>query len=350
MKIGVIFTGGTIGSAVDNSGYIAAKNETSYLLLQMYRERLDRLGKKEEITFVTKNPYTILSENLSGKELEILIRCIRELYMEEDTDGIIVTHGTDTLQYTAAILGYVFSHIKRPIVLVSSNYVLGDSGANGLTNFYYGVEFIKGKYGKGVFVSYCNEGGAPGIHYGTRLNMPVHYSDFVSSIEKGAYGFFVTDQKSGTVNFCRSDKEALKKEDPVADGTMFGEKDIEKIRLLDCAGAVMQIHPFVGMKYPVLSRETKIILHGSYHSGTIGITDELKKFAEKAVERHIPFYVIGLSSKATHYETVRFYEQYHMIPLYDTAFIAQYCKAWLALSNHLPLEEIMGRCIGMDRG
>lgn len=349
MKIGVLFTGGTIGSAVDNSGYIATKNETSYLLLQQYREHLNRLGKKDEITFVTKNPYTILSENLSGKELEMLIRCIKELYTEADIDGIIVTHGTDTLQYTAAILGYVFSHVKIPIVLVSSNYVLGDARANGLANFYYGVEFIKGKYGKGVFVSYCNEGAAPGIHYGTRLNMPVYYSDFVSSIEKGEYGFFAPAQGNGTMTFCRNDKEALENENPV-DEPMFGETDIEKIRLQDCAGSVMQIQPFVGMKYPTLSRDTKIILHGSYHSGTIGITQELKTFAQRAWELQIPFYLIGLSSKATHYETVSFYEDYHIIPLYDTAFIPQYCKAWLALSNHLPLEEIMGRCIGMDRG
>lgn len=348
MKIGVIFTGGTIGSAVDESGYIATKKENAYLLLQLYREQMEHLGMKEEIIFVSKNPYTILSENLSGKELELLIRCISEFCKETDIDGIIVTHGTDTLQYTAAVLGYVFSHVKIPIILVSSNYVLGDARANGLKNFFYGVEFIKGNYGKGVFVSYCNEEETPIIHYGTRLNMPVFYSDYVSSIEKGEYGFFAPDEGSSTMIFYRNNRESVKMKNPAADGPVFLEGDIEKVRLMDCNRSVLQIHPFVGMKYPSLSSDVKVILHGSYHSGTIGMTDELKTFAKKAEEMEIPFYLIGLSFNTMHYETVKLYEAYHIIPLYDTAFIAQYCKAWLAVSNHLDIRTVMEQEIAYD--
>ena len=138
MKFGVVFTGGTIGSRVDDSGYISPITETPYLLLEQYREMCR--NKKEEITFVTKKPYTILSENLSGRELEQLISCIGELLKEKELEGIIVTHGTDTLQYTAATLGYIFSWVKLPIILVSSNYVLDDIRANGLTNFYIVIE------------------------------------------------------------------------------------------------------------------------------------------------------------------------------------------------------------------
>jgi len=70
----------------------------------------------------------------------------------EHYDGIIITHGTDTLAYTAAALSFYFNAIKIPILLVSSDYPLDDSKANGLDNFMCAVEFIRQKCGQ-VFLS-----------------------------------------------------------------------------------------------------------------------------------------------------------------------------------------------------
>ena len=146
LKIGVIFTGGTIGSTIDQSGHIVAdKDNRDFLLLNLYRHKFTLQDE-----FVIRTPYCILSENLSGRELELLVACVNEL--KEKVDGIIITHGTDTLQYTAAALGYVYSNLAIPIVLVSSNYVLEDSRANGLTNFACAVSFIHAGQGHGVFV------------------------------------------------------------------------------------------------------------------------------------------------------------------------------------------------------
>ena len=63
-----------------------------------------------------------------------LAKYIKEQIESEKYDGIIITHGTDTLQYTSAMLGYMFDDVSIPIVLVSSNYVLEDKRANGLIN------------------------------------------------------------------------------------------------------------------------------------------------------------------------------------------------------------------------
>lgn len=349
MKIGVIFTGGTIGSMVGGNGYITTEKKTGSILLNMYQADIEKIGWENTVDFITKNPYTILSENLSGKELETLIQCVYGLQQEDNIEGIIVTHGTDTLQYTAAVLGYIFAASKIPIVLVSSNYVLDNPKANGFTNFFYGVEFIKGHYGTGVFVSYCNEGEASMIHYGTRLNMPVFYSDDVSSVEKGKYGYFSKGKEGSVPEFHPCYMTKTSSEKLAKDKFMFLERDIPMVRLSETCEQVLQIQPYPGMTYPELSTDIKLILHGSFHSGTIGISQELKVFAKAAMAREIPFYLIGLSSKVTRYETVSFYEKYHIIPLYDTAYIAQYCKAWLAFSNHLPLKETMECCMGMDR-
>ena len=149
MNILVIFTGGTIGSAVSD-GWISPSDDMKYLLLEKYREKTG-----DDIEFDTLNPYTILSENLTAEYLNMLTDCVKKnisLY-----DGIIVAHGSDTLQYTAAALSLVLGNDIVPVMLVSSNYPLEDERANGTDNFIAATEFITAKAGKGVFISYKNK-------------------------------------------------------------------------------------------------------------------------------------------------------------------------------------------------
>ncbi|MBR6646618.1 MAG: asparaginase [Clostridia bacterium] len=83
MKICVIFTGGTIGSTVSD-GWIAPTDEMKYLLIEKYREIT---GDKTE--FSTLNPYTILSENLSFENINLLTETV--VSNLDSFDGIIVT-------------------------------------------------------------------------------------------------------------------------------------------------------------------------------------------------------------------------------------------------------------------
>ena len=141
MKILVVFTGGTIGCGGEGGG--------KYMLTQMY---LDRYG---DVDFDTAEPYTVLSENLEGSHMNMLADCLQS-YDLNSYDGIVVTHGTDTLQYTSAFLAYIFDGLNVPIVLVSANYPLDDSRSNGFENFVGAIDFIKSGSGNGVFVSYKN--------------------------------------------------------------------------------------------------------------------------------------------------------------------------------------------------
>lgn len=341
MKICVIFTGGTIGSRIGREGYICTGADIPYLLLEKYIEQ-----EKSEVTFVTKEPYCILSENLTAEYIMALADCLDEVLQEDDYDGIIVTHGTDTLQYSAAMLGYLFGHVSIPIVLVSSNYVLTDGRANGLINFKYAVEFIKGQHGTGVFVSYCNQGEVPTIHRGTRLQPPVPFSDEVSSVENSYYGVFQDDcfvingaymSQSGWNSiweFIGIERE---------DGKCFSDY----IRL-DENSAVMRIQPYVGMVYPEVPSYSKVILHESYHSGTICVDDNMQKFAKKVIEKGLCIYLTGLSVKEHTYETVETYHLANVIALPNSATIAQYCKLWLATSNRLDIHKIMAQSIAED--
>lgn len=133
MKISVIFTGGTIGSRL-SGGYIGVSG-CPYTLIENWRR------EHGGCEFDTCEPYTILSENSSFEHLCKLAACARE--KSAAAEAVIITHGTDTLCYTAAFLGLALSDIKKPIVLVSSGCLLEDERANGQQNFAAAVELAK---------------------------------------------------------------------------------------------------------------------------------------------------------------------------------------------------------------
>ncbi len=175
MKLAVIFTGGTI-SGLPEEGYLSPSDTTKNMLLKALDSNIAVEGFQ---------PFYILSEQLDGEYLTGLIKCAGELLCG-DYDGIIVTHGTDTLQYSAAALHLAFSDSKIPIVLVSANYILTDSRSNGYTNFRYAVKFIKLGIG-GVYVSYKNEGGTPSIYTADSLLPHNACSDALAALN-GAFG------------------------------------------------------------------------------------------------------------------------------------------------------------------
>ncbi len=123
MKLLTVFTGGTISCSVSD-GVLAPDSQNGSYLLGLARQA----GVRDD--FETVQPFSVLSENMTPDCLRQLRRCITER-LGEGYDGVIVTHGTDTLAYTAAYLDFVLGAQDTPVVLVSANYPLRDSRSNG---------------------------------------------------------------------------------------------------------------------------------------------------------------------------------------------------------------------------
>lgn len=151
MKIYVVFTGGTIGSSV-SGGVISPADSSKSVLLENY---IALHGN--DVSFETAAPYFALSENLCAENLNSLVRCVCGI-AENGGEKIIVCHGTDTLQFSAAALSYALAGTKACAVLVSANYPLSDSRSNGFANFEAAVDFLKNNNSRGVRVSYKNIG------------------------------------------------------------------------------------------------------------------------------------------------------------------------------------------------
>lgn len=312
MNITVIFTGGTIGSR-DNAGIISVDQNGQYRLVDMYRSSE---ANDPSVSFVTAEPYTILSEQLNGQHLEKLVRCVGSALLEDKCDGVIVTHGSDTLQYSAAILECVFGMSEKPVVLVASNYVLDDSRANGLSNFIGAIELIKNKTEfSGVYVSYKNPGESLSYLRGDRVLLPWTYSDKM-------YSYDAVDNQPYVFDIEPRDFKLTKK-----------------------CNQVMQMKVYPGMTfaeidYRNVDNEIKVILLEGYHSGTMPMDEDFKRFVEKAKQNGCLVYLLGLSGLNSHYETVEEYEEIKIIPLLDELPVNAYCKAWIALSNNIDICEV----------
>ncbi len=333
MKILVIFTGGTIGST-ESGSYVSPDSTKLYKLLSLYKKRAKKYKSDSNIRnieFDVLSPYQTLSEDITCYNFRLLSECLnkvdKSLY-----DGIIITHGTDTLQYTAAFTGYIMADTKIPIVIVSANYVLENPCSNGVDNFYYAVEFICQKKGIGVFVSYCNTGDCPKIHRATRIIMHQAYNDDVYSVCNSYYGYF-----DGDIFYYNDNKFAYN----TANTAQQKQTNIFSVPKGSSSSNILVIHPYPGMEYTLPSEDVKAVLHYTYHSGTLcSKLPSLSQFSKYTCSKGIPVFITG-AGLGVSYESVRCYKDYGFYVLPVTSPEAMYIKLWLCIINYKNTSEIV---------
>ena len=109
-KILMIATGGTIASKNMKDGLAPAL--TAEDLLACVPE-INTVCEVEEI-----QPFNLDSTNIYSRHWLEIARIVEENYLRYD--GFVVTHGTDTMAYTAAALSYLMQDIAKPVVLTGS--------------------------------------------------------------------------------------------------------------------------------------------------------------------------------------------------------------------------------------
>lgn len=70
----------------------------------------------------------------------------------EDADAFVVLHGTDTMAYTAAALGYALTGFGAPVVLTGAQYPIGVMGSDAAANVTGAVQAAAGGRLRGVGV------------------------------------------------------------------------------------------------------------------------------------------------------------------------------------------------------
>lgn len=110
--ISILSTGGTIASKIDyRTGAVTSQFSAEDILRAI--PELEELAN-----YNCRMIYSILSENMRPSYWIELARAVYE-EIKKGADGVIITHGTDTMMYTAAALSFMIE-TPVPIVLVGS--------------------------------------------------------------------------------------------------------------------------------------------------------------------------------------------------------------------------------------
>jgi L-asparaginase len=149
-NIVILATGGTIAGSGSNStttvGYKAATVPVQALI--------DAVPELKKIATVRgEQLFQIASQNMTNDHWLKLAKRVNELLQQQDVDGIVITHGTDTLEETAYFLNLVTKSAK-PVVIVGAMRPSTALSADGPINLYNATLLAGSKdaVGKGVLV------------------------------------------------------------------------------------------------------------------------------------------------------------------------------------------------------
>ena len=286
--IKVIFTGGTIGSAA-RDGKVDLDGNANRRLIEMYRA-----VRGDDIAFDCDEPVSMLSENVHEEQLHAIYTAVKAVDPKK-YDGIIITHGTDSLCINAHYFSLTLCDLGLPIMLVSSLYPLEDQRQNGLKNFVASVDFIEKGGAKGVFVAFANGAGAPvEIHLASRLM----FCDQITGWYRSVLGESLATVENGEIKYL--DAPSLPTREELARG---GKKavapDICRDVMLITARSLLNFS-----LYDFDRRAPRAVVLEPYHSDTVctsGRNLNFKQFAEYCRERGVEVVIASVDSRSNVY-------------------------------------------------
>ncbi len=114
-NIAMIITGGTIAARLNPRKGGVDWLDTPESLFKFYPGIFDKVNiVKVEV------PFMKASEDMDYKDWQKIARVAAKLLNDPNIKGIIITHGTDFLHYTSAVLSFFLKNLNKPVVLTYS--------------------------------------------------------------------------------------------------------------------------------------------------------------------------------------------------------------------------------------
>ena len=248
-NIVIVATGGTIAgagaSSANSATYQAAKVPVEKLIAGV-PELADVASVRGEQAF------QIASESFTNERLLQLGKRVSALVKESNVDGVVITHGTDTLEETAYFL-HLTVRTDKPIVVVGSMRPGTAMSADGMLNLYDAVVVAADKEsrGKGVLVA-MNDDILSGRDASKRINIKTN----AFGSQWGALGSVV----EGKTYWFRA---------PVKRHTMNSEFDIERITQLADVQVLYGSGNLNPALYDTAARTARAVIHAGTGNGSV---------------------------------------------------------------------------------
>lgn len=138
----LLATGGTIASVTGENGLHPAISAS---------ELLSRMGRPESVSLTGRDVFALDSSNIQPEEWQVLAQAARDALSE--SDGVLITHGTDTLAYTAAALSFLLLGEEKPVVLTGSQLPIGHPLSDAPANFLEALSVLQAAE-RGVYIAF----------------------------------------------------------------------------------------------------------------------------------------------------------------------------------------------------
>ncbi|MCH5191212.1 MAG: asparaginase [Oscillospiraceae bacterium] len=300
LNILVLLCGGTIGSRSEH-GKISLAEGGTLSVIENYNKT------HSGVSFTVKDASPISSEEIDDKFYLLLINFFKSFDLS-GFDGVIITHGTDTLSFTAPLFSFACRDVRIPVIFVSASYVPDDVRSNAHRNFGDAVSIIKNGI-KGIFS--VSDGEAV---FAPRLCEADWLSNRFTSFD-GTPILNVENDKI-TVN----NRELLK---------AVNEFQAKGIPINSLDNKILLITPYPGIDYSCFDLSAvSAVLHMTYHSATAS-SNGLKLFIEKCRSLGKNFYIAPIKTGDMYDSTAKILE-YGAIPMYKISHEAALAKLKIA--------------------
>jgi len=197
--VALISTGGTIASTVDyRTGAVTARFDAEDVL----RAVPDLAGRANYRGRVVAN---ILSENMTPAVWQDLARAVHE-EIEAGADGVVVMHGTDTMQFSASALSFMLD-TPVPVVFTGSQRSADRPSSDNVMNAVCAVEAAKSDCAEVLVCMHADESDDRcALHRGTRVRKN-HTSRRDAFETVGAKPLGEVDYETEAVSFRREYQE-----------------------------------------------------------------------------------------------------------------------------------------------
>ncbi len=322
--VAILSTGGTVASRIDYNTGAVTPLETAEDIISAVPELANIVNIK------TRKIFQMLSEDMEPAHWMELAKKIED-EISIGVDGIIITHGTDTMHYTAAALSLMVQGSPIPILLVGSQRSSDRGSSDAAMNLLCAAHFISKSDFSGICV--CMHGSSSDdfcyVHQGTHVRkMHTSRRDTFKSIDVLPYAKVYPE---GTVEWLRND---------------YSKKDKKRkphiVDRFDNHVALVKTHP--GFDYRILEFYAQQGVRGLVLEGTglgnapVTVLDDYTKNHGKlleAIRKLAKDMVIAMTSQCVYgkvnmnvYSTGRVLKEAGVVPLYMTPETALVKMGW----------------------
>ncbi|MBN1793007.1 Glu-tRNA(Gln) amidotransferase subunit GatD [Candidatus Woesearchaeota archaeon] len=143
--ISLLHTGGTIASRVDyETGAVTAKFTPEEILI-IFPELTRIANIKSRLIS------NMMSENIRFHHYNVMAQAVEE-EIRNGAQGVIITHGTDTLHYTGAALSFALKNVQIPVMIIGSQRSSDRPSTDSAINLLSAATFITKTSMAGVFI------------------------------------------------------------------------------------------------------------------------------------------------------------------------------------------------------